>query len=132
MTKLKWIPNSIMNINVFEYFDNVYISDSAKKCFIYSWIGKYLINCIFKTDQRCNQSSSNIHDGIFDKKTVSNINLNSLTILARKLISDAWLGPGRISLDWYITFLKIQTKICIQTKTVKDYFHLKFKSLVDH
>ena len=60
-----------MNINVFEYFDNVYTSDSAKKCFIYSRIGKYLINCILKTDQWCNQSSSNIHDGIFDKKQLA-------------------------------------------------------------
>ena len=27
---LQWIPNTIMNISVLEYFDNVYISDSIK------------------------------------------------------------------------------------------------------
>ena len=70
-------------------------------------------------------------------KIVNDVNLKPLTILARRLILDAWLSPGRVSADWYITVLKIQTKIWIQTKTIKDgiilfnYFQLKFKSLVD-
>ena len=28
--KLQWIPNTIMNTSVLEYFDNVYIFDSVK------------------------------------------------------------------------------------------------------
>ena len=27
---LSWIPNTIMNINVLEYFDNIYISDGVR------------------------------------------------------------------------------------------------------
>ena len=46
------------------------------------------------------------------KSTVSNVNLKTLTILTKRLILGAWLGPGRASADWYITGLKIQTKIC--------------------
>ena len=71
-------------------------------------------------------------------KIVNDVILKALNILARRLILDAWLSPGRVSADWYITLLKIQTKIWIQTKTIKDgiilfnYFQLKFKSLVDH
>ena len=52
----------------------------------------------------------------------------------KKINLDAWLGPGRAFSYLYITVLEIQTKICIQTKTIIliNYFHLKFKSLANH
>ena len=53
-------------------------------------------------------------------KIGSNVNLKTLTILAKRLILDASLGPGRYSSDLYIMVLKIQTKICIQTNTIKN------------
>ena len=43
---------------------------------------------------------------------VSNVNLKALTVLARMLILDAWLGPGHASADQYIIVLEFQTKIC--------------------
>ena len=52
-------------------------------------------------------------------KIVSNVNLKALTILTKRLILDVWLGPGRASVDGYITALKIQTKICIDGRQVK-------------
>ena len=42
---------------------------------------------IFGASQRCNQSSSNIDGGTFDK-IVININLKALSILAKRLILD--------------------------------------------
>ena len=39
--------------------------------------------------------------------------------LAKRLILDAWLGPGCASADGYITVLKIQTKICKNGRKVK-------------
>ena len=45
-------------------------------------------------------------------KIVSNVNLNVLTILPKRLLLDAWLGPVPNSTDWYIIVLKFQTKIC--------------------
>ena len=44
-------------------------------------------------------------------KTVSNINLKTLTILAKRLILVTWLGPGNDSADGYNTVLKIQMDI---------------------
>ena len=44
-------------------------------------------------------------------KTVSNINLKTLTILTKRLILVAWLGPGHDSADGYNTVLKIQMEI---------------------
>ena len=52
-------------------------------------------------------------------KIVSNVNLKTLTILAKRFILDAWLGPGCASVDWYITVLKIQTETCIDEGQVK-------------
>ena len=52
-------------------------------------------------------------------KIVVDVNLNRLIILAKRLILDAWLGPGRASADWYIAVLKIQLKICIDEEQVK-------------
>ena len=52
-------------------------------------------------------------------KIFSNVNLKTSTVLAKRLILDAWLGPGRASADWYITALKIQTKICKVRRQVK-------------
>ena len=40
-------------------------------------------------------------------KIVSDVTLKTLTILAKRLILDAWLGPGRASVDGYITVYKI-------------------------
>ena len=57
------------------------------------------IACI-RTGQWCNQSSSNI-------------------ILAKRLILDAWVGPGCAFTDWYITVLKIHTKIYKNGRQVK-------------
>ena len=39
--KLQLIPNTIMNTNVLECFD-----DRRQICFIYPWIGKHLVNCL--------------------------------------------------------------------------------------
>ena len=44
-------------------------------------------------------------------KTVSNINLKTLTILAKRLILVTWLGPGNDSAGGYNTVLKIQMEI---------------------
>ena len=43
----------------------------------------------------------------------------TLTILAKILILDAWLGPGGASADRYITVLKVQTKRCIDGRQLK-------------
>ena len=52
-------------------------------------------------------------------KIVSNLNLNTSTILAKILILDTWLGPVYASTGRYITVLKIQTKICKDGRQVK-------------
>ena len=44
-------------------------------------------------------------------KIVSNISLKILTILAKRLILVAWLDPGHVSADGYITVLKIEMEI---------------------
>ena len=67
----------------------------------------WLIACV-RIGQRCNQSPSNTHDGTFDKN--SKVNWKTVTILAKRLILVAWMGPGLASKDEYITVLKIQTK----------------------
>ena len=66
---------------------------------------KQLIVCV-RIGQMCNQRPSNIHVGNFDK-IVSNINSKMLTILAKGLILVTGLGPGRASVDGYITVLII-------------------------
>ena len=50
-------------------------------------------------------------------KIVGNINLKTLTILAKKLV--ARLGPERVSADGYITVLQIQMKIRKDERRVK-------------
>ena len=52
-------------------------------------------------------------------KIVSNVNLKMSTIFAKRLILNAWLGPGCASADWYIAVFKIQTKICKDGRQVK-------------
>ena len=54
-------------------------------------------------------------------KTVSIFNLRTLAILAKRLILDSWLCPGRASADWYIAVLKIQTNMyrCTDERQVK-------------
>ena len=67
--KLQWIPNTMINTSVLECFDNVYISDGVKTTLsIHGLENIELIACA-RTGQRCNQSSSNIHDGTFDKNS---------------------------------------------------------------
>ena len=41
------------------------------------------------------------------KKIVSNVSLKTSTILAKRLILNAWLGLGCASADWYVTVLKM-------------------------
>ena len=52
-------------------------------------------------------------------KIVSNVNFITLTILAKRLILDAWLDPGRASANRYITVLKISTNICKDERQIK-------------
>ena len=52
-------------------------------------------------------------------KIVSKVNLKTLTILAKRLNLDAWLGPGRAPADGYMTVLKVQTEICQDGRRVK-------------
>ena len=102
-----------MDNSVLEYFVNVYIPDDVKIALSTHGFGK--VWSIVRTGQRCNQSSSNIHNGTFDKKA----NLKTLTILAKGLILDALLGPGRVSVIWYFTVLKKQTKKYIDRRSLK-------------
>ena len=51
-------------------------------------------------------------------KIVSNINLKTLTILAKRLILLDLLGPERVSAEGYITLLKMQMKICKDRRRV--------------
>ena len=56
-------------------------------------------------------------------KIVGNVNLIKLTILAKRLILDAWPGPGCSCADGYITVLKIRMKICKDGRQVKKESH---------
>ena len=47
----------------------------------------------------------------------------------KKIIFDAWLGPGCASEDWYITALTIQTKICKDGRQVKMESAISIRSL---
>ena len=53
-----------------------------QNCFIYKWTGKHLIN--WPNVIRA------LHDGTFGKN--SNVNLKTSTILAKRLILNAWIG----------------------------------------
>ena len=44
-------------------------------------------------------------------KTVGNINLKTLTILVKRFLLDAWLGPEYAPAGGYNIVLKIQTEI---------------------
>ena len=92
---------------------------------IYSWTGKQLIACV-RTGQRGDQSYSNIHDR-FLAKIVSNVNLKTSTILAKRLILNAWLSPECAPADRYITVLKIQAKLGKDGIILINHFQLKFK-----
>ena len=63
-------------------------------------------------------------------KIVRKFNLKTLTILAKRLILEAWLGPGRVSAYWYFAVLKIQTNMYRNTSKdgniLINYFHLMF------
>ena len=52
-------------------------------------------------------------------KIVSNANLKTSTVLAKKLSLNAWLDSGCTSPDRYIIVLKIKTKIGKDGKPVK-------------
>ena len=41
-------------------------------------------------------------------KIISNVNLKALTIFAKRLILDPWLGQVPTSVDWYIRVLKLK------------------------
>ena len=45
-------------------------------------------------------------------KIVTNINLKTSTSFEKRLTLVAWLGPGCVFADAYITVLKIQTEVC--------------------
>ena len=65
-------------------------------------------------------------------KIVSSVNLKTSTILAKRLILNAWVSSGCASADSYIkAVLKIQTKICKDGRQdgiiLINYFRLKFK-----
>ena len=80
-----------MNISMleyFEYFDNVYISDGVKTALSTHGLGKIYLIAFVRRGQWCNQSSSNIHDGAFDK------NRND----SRKKINLRWLAGSRTCL----------------------------------
>ena len=52
-------------------------------------------------------------------KIVSSADLKTSTLLAKRLILDAWLGPGPASVDEYIAVLNTETKICKDGRQVK-------------
>ena len=52
-------------------------------------------------------------------KIVSSADLKTSTLLAKRLILDASLGPEPASVDEYIAVLKTQTKICKDGRQVK-------------
>ena len=128
--KLQWIQNTIMNTNVPECFDNVYISDGIKTALSTHWLG----NIQFSASEQVRNviKALQTYMIILLTKLVSKVSLKILTVPPKRLILDARLGPERASADWYITALKIQTKVWIDGRC-KDgiflviYFHLKFK-----
>ena len=52
-------------------------------------------------------------------KLVSNVNLRILTILAKRLILIAWMGPGLASAGGHLTVLEIQSEMCKDGRRVK-------------
>ena len=58
-----------MSTSVLECFDNFYISDGIETDLSTHGLGNICLTACFRTGQRCNQSSSNIHDGTFDKNS---------------------------------------------------------------
>ena len=84
---------------------------------IYSWTGKQLIAYV-RTGQRGDR---------FLAKIVSNVNLKTSTILAKRLILNAWLSPECAPADRYITVLKIQAKLGKDGIILINHFQLKFK-----
>ena len=53
------------------------------------------------------------------KKIASSINLDTLTIVANRLILVAWMGSRLFSVDRYIPVLKIQMEICEDRREAK-------------
>ena len=58
-----------MNTGVLECFDNVYVSVGIKNSLSTRGLGNISFTVCVRTGQMCNQSSSNIHDGTFDKNS---------------------------------------------------------------
>ena len=52
-------------------------------------------------------------------KIVSIVNLKALSMLPKRLILIAWLGPRCVSADGYITVIKIHMEICKDGGRVK-------------
>ena len=66
--------------------------------------------------KKLNTLKSNTHDGNFGKN-YRQCWFKDVNYSHKKMISDAWLGPGCASTDWQITSLK--TKICKDGRQVK-------------
>ena len=56
---------------------------------------------------------------VLSTKVVRNINLKTLTTLAKRLILVAWLSPGLVFVDGHTTVPKIETEICKDGKWLK-------------
>ena len=115
--KLLWIPNNLVNISVLVIFWCLYIW-WRQDCFICLWIVKHWTNaCVrqVRGEIRALQTSMMV----LSTKVVRNINLKTLTTLAKRLILVAWLSPGRVFVDGHTTVPKIETEICKDGKWLK-------------
>ena len=93
-----------------------YYHDGVKIKFFYSWIGKqlHLLEKVSGIKRALQTPMIVLLTKIFTK-----VNWKQLTILAKWLILDAWLGPGRASADWYSAVFKIQMKRCLDGRQVE-------------
>ena len=99
------------------YFDKAHISDGVKTALSTHRLGNNYLHALeqVRGEIRALQTSMIL----LLAKIVNNVNLITLTILAKRLILDPWLSPGRNSAYWYITVIKIQTKMCKDRRQVK-------------
>ena len=83
-----------MNISVLEYF-NVYTLMTSKLLYLLmDWETLHLLEQVSGVIRALQTSMM-----VLLTKIVSKVNLKTLTILAKRLILDVWLGPGRASVD---------------------------------
>ena len=95
-----------MNISVLEYFDVYTLMTSKLLYLLMDWETVHLLEQVSGVIRALQTSMM-----VLLTKIVSKVNLKTLTILTKRLILDVWLGPGCASVDLYITFYEIQTKI---------------------